>query len=242
MKKLLSFLLIAALALTTQAQERMIYDANAEKRMVTSFHAIKVSQGIELLIKQGNEEALAISADKKEYADAVKTEVVNGELRIYIKQDMEKWWQQLRRKGVQVKAYVAFKNLDELDGSSGSKIIVDGSLNGQKLSVELSSGATLSGELAVNILDIDLSSGAKSTVKGHAESMRVETSSGGHFSGYGLSTVTAKAEASSGGKTELLVSKELSVKASSGGAITYKGAGSISTISTSSGGKVRKVS
>ncbi|MBD0376981.1 MAG: hypothetical protein ICV51_15285, partial [Flavisolibacter sp.] len=59
-----------------------------------------MSHGIELLINQGNEEALAISAETKEYRDAVKTEVVNGELYIFIKQDLEKWWQQLRKKGI----------------------------------------------------------------------------------------------------------------------------------------------
>lgn len=240
MKKIFSLFLVAILALSVAAQEKVIYDANAEKRVVTPFHAIKVSHGIQLMVKQGNEEALAISAESQEHANAVKTEVVNGELRIYIKQDMEKWWQQLRRKGVQVKAYVAFKNMDRLDASSGANTTIDGRLSGNKLNVELSSGASLNGELAVNALDIELSSGAKSNIKGSVDKLSVETSSGAHFYGYDLAAATAKADASSGGKMELTVSKDLTASASSGGAITYKGAGGISNISTSSGGKVRK--
>ncbi|MDQ3847283.1 MAG: hypothetical protein M3342_25190 [Bacteroidota bacterium] len=47
-----------------------------------------LNYGIELLINQGNEEALAISAETKEYRNAVKTEVVNGELHIFIKQNL----------------------------------------------------------------------------------------------------------------------------------------------------------
>jgi hypothetical protein len=242
MKKILSLFLVGIMAVTATAQEKVIYDANAEKRSVGSFHAIEVSNGIQLLIKQGNEEAVAISASNPEHANAIKTEVVNGELRIYVKQDLQKWWQQLRKNGVQVKAYVSFKNLDKLEGSSGSKTTIDGTLASRKLDVDLSSGAFLTGTLAVTTLDMDLSSGAKSTVKGQVENLSIETNSGAHFNGYDLSAVTAKADASSGGKMELTVNKDLAASASSGGAISYKGAGSISNISTNSGGKVRKTS
>lgn len=242
MKKIFSLFLVGILALSAAAQEKVIYDANAEKRNVAPFHAIEVSNGIQLLIKQGNEEAVAISAQNPEYANAVKTEVVNGELRIYIKQDMQKWWQQLRKKGVQVKAYVSFKNIDRLEGSSGSKTTIDGRLSGNKLTVHLSSGAWLNGEVAVTAMNADLSSGAKSNVRGRVDNLSVETSSGAHFYGFGLSATTAKAGASSGGKMELTVNKDLAASASSGGAITYKGAGGISNVSTSSGGKVRKAS
>ncbi|HYH16398.1 MAG TPA: head GIN domain-containing protein [Flavisolibacter sp.] len=240
MKKIFSLFLVGLLALNATAQEKVIYDANAEKRVVSPFHAIKVSHGIQLMIKQGNEEALAISAEKQEYANAVKTEVVNGELRIYIKQDMEKWWNQLRRKGAPVKAYVSFKNLDRLDASSGARTTIDGSLTSNKLEVDLSSGASLTGNVAVTAMDIELSSGAKSNVKGRVDNLSVETSSGAHFNGYDLNAVTARADASSGGKMELSVSKDLAASASSGGAINYKGNGGISNVSTSSGGKVRK--
>jgi hypothetical protein len=47
--------------------------------------------------------------------------VVNGELRIYIEQSLNKWWQQLKKKGIDVKAYVSFKTLDKLDASSGAE-------------------------------------------------------------------------------------------------------------------------
>ena len=239
MKKIFSLFLVGILALSAAAQEKVIYDANAEKRAVTPFHAIKVSHGIQLLLKQGTEEALAISAEKQEYANAIKSEVVNGELRIYVKQDMEKWWNQ-NKKGTRIKAYVSFKNLDQLNASSGSNTTIDGRLSGNKLSVDLSSGASLNGELAVAALDIELSSGAKSNVKGNVDNLSVETSSGAHFYGYDLNATTAKADASSGGKMELTVNKDLAASASSGGAIVYKGAAGISNVSTSSGGKVRK--
>ena len=240
MKKLFSFLLLSLVTTAVLAQQKVVYDAHAEQRTVAPFHAIKVSHGIELLIKQGSDESLAISADNNEQRDAVKTEVVNGELRIYIEQRMEKWWQQVRKKGVRVKAYVSFKNLDRIDGSSGSKTTIDGSLSGNDLSIDLSSGALLNGDITVTTLDVDQSSGAKSTMGGRVQNLEVSASSGAHFYGYNLAAEKVKANASSGGKMELSVGKEMSASASSGGAINYKGEGSVSNVNTSSGGKVRR--
>ncbi len=222
------------------AQEKIIYDANAEVRKIGSFKAIKVSHGIELLLKQGNEEALAVSANDEKYRDAIKTEVINGELRIYVEQSFDKWWKQLRTKGKYLKAYVSFKNLEEIDGSSGSKTIVDGNLNSPVLSIDLSSGASFDGNLKVMNLTIDQSSGGKSYISGNVENLSATASSGGHFFGYELVVDKCKADASSGGKMQINVTKEMVAYASSGGGINYKGEGVIMDVSTSSGGKIRR--
>ena len=240
MKKLFPFLVLCLLATISFAQDKTVYDANAEKRTVSNFHAIRVSHGIELLLKQGDTEAIAISAKTKEQRDAIKTEVVNGELKIHIEQKLMDWWRQLRRNGVRVKAYVSFKSLDKINGSSGSKTTIDGNLTASDLFIDLSSGASLTGELKTNKLDVDQSSGAKSTIKGTVQDLNVETSSGAQFYGYDLSAAKGKADASSGGKIELSVTKEIDASASSGGGINYKGAATATNLSTSSGGKIKK--
>ncbi len=240
MKKLFSLLLLSLVTTVVMAQQTIVYDNNVEPRSVAPFHAVRVSHGIEVLMKQGDEEGVAISAATNEQRNAVKTEVVNGELRIYIEQRMEKWWQQLRKNGVKVKAYVSFKNLDRFDGSSGSKTTIDGGLKGEKLSINLSSGAHLNGAVTATVLDVDQSSGAKSSVEGRVQDLAITVSSGAKFNGYDLSADKVKANASSGGKMELSVAREMNANASSGGAINYKGEGSVSNVSTSSGGKVRR--
>jgi hypothetical protein len=242
MKSLLSLLFLIFATAQGYAQEKVIYDAHAEKRNVSTFHSIKVSQGITLMLQQGNEEALAISADKKEYGDAVKTEVVNGELRIYIEQSMNKWWQQLRKKGVEVKAYVSFKKLEKLDASSGARIDIQGKLVVPQLSLDLSSGAGITGEVQIAKLRMEQSSGAISRLRGQVQDLTVLSSSGAHHKGYELIAQEGTAHASSGAKIEISVEKKLAVSANSGGAILYKGNGLISSVKTGSGGKVHKVS
>jgi cytoskeletal protein CcmA (bactofilin family) len=241
MKKLFTTLLSTLFILFCLAQDKIVYDANAEQREAKNFHAIKISHGIELLLKQGSEEAMAISAEGKELRDAVKTEVVNGELRIYVKQDVEKWWRQLRSQGKKVKAYVSFKNLDRIDASSGSKTTIDGRLSADDLSINISSGAHVNGEIKANELEIDGSSGAVTTIKGNVQELEIRASSGAHLNGYDLVAEKGKANASSGGKIELSVNKEIAANASSGGAITYKGeSAAVREHSTSSGGKIRR--
>jgi hypothetical protein len=238
--KFLIILIATAFVLPAIAQERIIFDKNAEIREVKPFHSLQVSQGIRVILHQGNEEALAISADKKEYADAVKTEVVNGVLRIYIEQSMGKWWQQLRKTGVQVNAYVSYKTLKNIDASSGAHVKFDNDLNEQHLKVDLSSGALISGTINAGTLTMDASSGAKSDLKGNVRNLSLSASSGAHINGYGLIAKEGNANASSGGKIQLTVQDKFTANASSGGGITYKGEGTAST-HTSSGGKIRRV-
>jgi len=89
-------------------------------------------------------------------------------------------------------------------------------------------------------LTIDQSSGGRSFISGIVEKLNVTASSGGHFYGYDLVVNKCKADASSGGKMQINVSKEIVAYASSGGGINYKGEGVIMDISTSSGGKIRR--
>jgi Putative auto-transporter adhesin, head GIN domain len=225
------------LAVFSFAQDKVINDANAEARSVSGFHAIKISSGIDLVIKQGNSEAVAVSASEKVYRDRIKTEVVNGVLKIYY--ENEKWYKGRGSNGKKLRAYVSFKQIDMLDCSSGSSTIVDGSMSAGNLKIELSSGADFKGALQSTSLNIDESSGATAHISGKTQLLSVETSSGAGFYGYELLSDKCNADASSGGNIQINVNKELSADASSGGDIRYKGQGVITKISTGSGGSVK---
>jgi Putative auto-transporter adhesin, head GIN domain len=237
MKKIFLFAFTSLLSVSLLAQDKVINDANAEVRNVIGFHGIKVSHGIELVIKQGNAEAVAVSASEKQYRDRIKTEVVNGILKIYY--ENEKWYKAWSTNGKRLKAYVSFKQLDLVDGSSGSSTTIEGTMNAGYLKIDLSSGAGFSGSVQANRLTVDESSGATAHINGKAQAVSVETSSGAGFYGYDLISDNCDADASSGGSIEINVSKELSADASSGGDIRYRGNGVITKISTSSGGSVK---
>ena len=62
MKKALVTYIILCISYLAGAQDKVIYDANAQKREVGSFHSVHVSHGIDLFISQSNEEGLVVSA------------------------------------------------------------------------------------------------------------------------------------------------------------------------------------
>ena len=82
MKSLQLLALFLLLTCITLAQKQ-VNDPNAESRNVKGFHAVKVATGIDLLLSQGNTEAVAVSASTNEHRDRIKTVVENGVLKIY---------------------------------------------------------------------------------------------------------------------------------------------------------------
>lgn len=72
------------------AQNTIVNDANAQVRTVSSFHAIQVSTGINLILKQGNSDAVAVSGSSAEITSRIKTIVENGKLKIYFDNEGQK--------------------------------------------------------------------------------------------------------------------------------------------------------
>jgi hypothetical protein len=238
MKKILFAVVSFFVLASAVAQNKVVNDGNAQVRSVNSFHALKVSTGIHLYLTQGGEEKVAVSADRTDDRDRIKTEVVDGVLKIYFDNNHD--WFSSDHRDRKLRAYVSCKTLDMLKASSGAHVEVDGSINSGKLDMDFSSGAYFNGNVKVTSLTVDQGSGSHSVISGSASNVRVDASSGSHLDASNLESVDCDADASSGAHVDVNVSKALSANASSGGHIYYHGEASIHTINTSSGGSVSK--
>ena len=236
MKKLFALLSFLCSVVLLNAQSTVIRDANAQARKISSFHAIEVSNGINLIITQGNEEAVAVSASSPEIRDRIRTEVSNGRLKIYFDNKGLHGWNVKK----ELKAYVSFKNLDALEANSGADASTNGNINVSTLSISLSSGADFKGTVTAAKLSVNQSSGSDMDIKGKVNEVNITTTSGSDFNGYDLISETCKADASSGSDIEITVNKTLNASASSGGSVNYKGSAVLSNVSNSSGGKIKK--
>jgi len=230
--------LITLLSLQLYAQDLVVNDANAEKRTLSSgFSAIQVSDGIEVFLTQGGEESVAVSASDQKYMERFKTEVKDGTLRIYYDSKSMVWNSNEKRK---LRAYVSFKNIDNLKASSGSDIRAKSVLKLESLKMHFSSGAQFNGEVNITQLDVSENSGAEVNVTGTAENLKTDLNSGAMFKGFDLAVNFCDAKASSGAEVRITVNKELAAKANSGGSIKYKGEGVVKDINVNSGGSVKK--
>ena len=237
MKKIF-FSLFALLSVHLFAQDVEVNDANAVKRSLpTSFNAINVSDGIDLLLTQGSEESLAVSASEPKYLEKLKSEIVDGTLKIYYDNAGMIWNSNEKRK---LKAYVSFKTLEKLQASLGANVKASTILHVSKLELKVSSGALFTSEVNATQLTAFQDSGAEINITGKTTELTVEASSGALFKGYELVSDYCKAKSSSGGLIRINVEKELNAKASSGGGIHYKGNAVIKEVNISSGGSVKK--
>lgn len=216
----------------------VINDLNAEPRSVSGFHAIKVSDGIDLYLSYGDE-AAAVSASEIKYRDKIKMQVDNGVLRIWYDND-NNVNQIIFNNRRNLRAYISYKMLDAITASAGSDVLVDGVIRGNSFTLKISSGSDFKGNVEVNDLDVDQSSGSDITMGGKANTVSIEASSGSDFNGYSLVADVCTARCSSGSDITITVNKELKAKASSGSDIHYRGNASMVDITKSSGGSVKK--
>ena len=219
MKKIWISFVVALMAISSAMAQKVVYDDNAQKRTIGSFHAIETSSGIEVIITKGDKEELAVTVGDKDYLNEVSTVVKNGVLKISREGDWNLWKQW---KNWRVKVYVSYIKLDEVQATSG------GSINGTDVKLEK--------------LSARLNSGGSINLSGTVETLEVDGNSGAQFKGYSLSTVNCKADVSSGAGMQVTVTKEISAKATSGGYIRFKGDGLIRDINVNSGGSVKRQS
>jgi hypothetical protein len=240
MKKFVFLFAILCGALISVAQKQVINDANAEARKLTgSFNTIKVSNGIDLYISQGETESIAVSASNTEYRNKIKISVESGVLKIWYEDESKFWKNGSNRK---LKAYISFKNLTKLTAGGASDVILNGDIRSDELTLSFSGasdfkgGAVFANELVVNISgasDVDINGGKVTTLK-------VDASGASDFSGFGLITDNCSADASGASDIKVTVNNELNARASGASGIHYKGSGKIQNLKTSGASSVNR--
>jgi hypothetical protein len=234
MKKITCLFTLLLAFTSLWAQRTVINDANVESRKVSGFHSVEVSGGIHLYLSQDDEEALAVSASTTDARNNIQTEVQNGILKIWYK-NSGKWKSGNRR----LRAYVAFKKLDQLKASGASNVIITGELRGDELKIDLSGASDLKADIHVNKLNIHQSGASDATVSGKAVEVVLNASGASEMDGYALESETCKVRASGASDVMITVNKELHADASGASSVKHKGNPAVRDVKTSGGGRVR---
>jgi|KBSMisStaDraftv2_1062788.scaffolds.fasta_scaffold09296_3 hypothetical protein len=220
MKKFfLSLAIMLSACFCAFAQKTIVADENAEQRSLTgSFNAIKVSGGIDLYLSQYETESIAVSASEEQYRERIKTVIENGTLKIYY--DGDKLWNTGKKK---LKAYVSFKNLENLAASGASDVVVTGAITVPSLRIDCSGASDFKGAVKVDKLTIELSGASDAKISGSASEVAIQSSGASDVKGYDLVTENCTAKASGASDINITVNKELNVHASGASDVYYKG-------------------
>jgi len=235
MKKFL-FLPVLLIAFSWASAQKTILDPNAELRSVKGFHAVEVSNGIDLYLSSGDE-ALAVSGSTSDYTAHIKTSVENGVLKIWYEEDKNRIVFNNKRA---LKAYLSYKALDNIQASGGSDVYIDGTLKAKSLVVSISGGSDFKGKIDADDLKIEQSGGSDINIEGAANSVVISASGGSDFNGYDFISQSCSVEASGGSDVHITVTKDLSADASGGSDVLYKGAATLKK-NKAIGSNVKKV-
>jgi hypothetical protein len=240
MKKIVSLFLLIAFVFAASAQ-KVINDANVEKRTVSGYHGISVATGIKLVLTESTTEDVAVSAATTEFRDKIITKVENGILKIYYENENKLKININKKEKKDLKAWVSYKTLDKLDANTGAGVEIEGTLKATTLTMNVNTGATVKGAIDVDDLDVDQNTGSVISFTGNADKLTVDGDTGSTFKGTDLTTDNCNVTASTGAGVYITVQKELNVKANTGGYVKYKGDAGIREIKTNTGGSVSKI-
>jgi len=233
MKQFFTFLVASLISLAAFSQ-KTIHDPNAEVREATGFHAIEVSDGIDLYLSNGNE-AVAVSAKETDQRSKIRTEVKDGVLKIYYGE----------RNGVHLsfgnrslKAYVSYKMLDRLSASGGSDVKVEGTIKASSFKLDVSGGSDFEGRIEAGSLQVEQSGGSDVNISGSAGTAKISASGGCDLDGYDLVTDTCTIEASGGSDINITVNGEISAEATGASDVSWKGNAKVKSARASGAGSV----
>ncbi|MEI6047526.1 MAG: head GIN domain-containing protein [Bacteroidota bacterium] len=234
--KILTFA-IAILSITACINGQMRKTVWGDKKIVTKerktepFTGIKVSTGIDVFLKQGNNEAVSVEADENLH-EYILTEVRDGVLNVYTDANI--------RSAERKRVYVTMKEVKSIRTTSAGDVIGEAPLKSDKLELSASSAGNIKLEVFAKEINLDISSSGDITLAGEADILEADLSSAGDLNAYDLKVREADVSASSAGDADINVSEKITARASSAGDINYQGNPKYVDANSSSAGGIHK--
>jgi hypothetical protein len=200
----------------------------SETRAVKGIDHVDLATLGELLIVQGEEEELVVSAEENILPHLI-TSVRGSALEIYSEENV----------GVVPTRKVTYtlkvKDISALSVSSSGSIYAE-KLDSQKLELSISSSGDIRiGNITASDLRVRISSSGNLTLKGQVVSQDVRISSSGNYLAADLLSQSAYVNISSSGNARIWVTGDLGVQLSSSGNVEYYGNPKVASKTSSSG-------
>ena len=207
-------------------------DVVKKERNAIKATGIRVSSGIDVYLKQGNDFKLSVEADENLH-DYILTELNGDMLHVYTDANI--------RRAESKKVYVTLKEINSISCSSAGDLFGETPVKSDNLKLSASSAGDIKLEVYAKNIDINISSSGDITLTGEADFMEADLSSAGDLNAYNLKVREAEVSASSAGDADIYVTEKLTARSSSAGDINYKGNPEyVDAHSSSAGGVHRK--
>ncbi|NML70721.1 DUF2807 domain-containing protein [Chryseobacterium sp. RP-3-3] len=223
-----------------------------EKEFNGNFDEIEVSQAIDAEVIKSETEKVVISAPEN-IINEILVDNDGGKLHIHYKKGIRVM------NSHNVKAKIYTKDFSKLTANSAASITIKDKFTQEKVSIDISSAASVTGDLEANDfdisagssssysgkvwavdLDIEASSAASLDISGKSKNADITSSSGSSISAKDLIADNVKADASSGASLQVSAVASVDAEASSGGSVDISKKGELKNVTKqeSSGGSV----
>ncbi|MBX2940514.1 MAG: DUF2807 domain-containing protein [Ferruginibacter sp.] len=223
------WMITGALLLSACSFKRGSGNIVSENRNVSAFESIKVSEGIEAEVSNGPL-SVRVEADDN-LIRYIQTEVRNSRLKVNL--DLTSV------DDAHMKVYITAPDIRKIAASSGATVdIINVLKHNERIELDASSAAAISGGVDAPEVALEASSGAELDVEGRTRNLKAKASSGSTIDAAALKSETAEVRSSSGSTAKVYASVQLKAQASSGSSVHHSG-GAQTEIKQSSGGVVR---
>jgi len=228
----------------------------SETRNVSGFSKIEVSTGIELIFTQSNSQSIKVTTDSTEKLEKIKTEIQGKTLKIFVG---NKGNYHSKNCFEILKVEVSQDNIDSFMANSGASITIQNEINAPKITIDINSGASFSGNIKSEFVDLKTNSGAKFTgnietnafegdfesaanitLSGNSKTTKIISNSASNCDAKNFITEKANITADSAASVSITATQSLQADASSIALINYYGTPSNVTTNTCSLGKIIK--
>ncbi|MBE0661991.1 MAG: DUF2807 domain-containing protein [Bacteroidales bacterium] len=187
---------------------------SSETREVSSFDAIEISGAFHVYLIQGNNESLVIEADDN-LLQYIESGVRGG--RLYIEPRAFSF------RNPTLKAYITFRDLDEIRASGAVKITGETSLEFGRLLISTSGASDIDLELYGERLELKVSGAGKTHIDGEVEKTIIRLSGASKLNAESLYVEKMDINISGAGSANVRVEDELVANISGAGNIRYIG-------------------
>ena len=215
MKNLLLSALLSLLALAPALAQTT--------RAVPTFHAIKVSGGIELTLTAGATQRVEVSTEPAELAQYLTTTVADGTLTLRFEHPRG------NARGQHLRVAVTADQLTALTASGGAAVTASGAFAAPTFALEASSGSAVRADLTTTDLTVSQHGGSVVTLNGQAAKLTLDVNGGSVFSGDELPAATCQVQANGGSIVKLRAKDSLTATANGGSSIKYHGSPRVTT-------------
>ena len=179
---------------------------------VESFSEIVLTGRLNVELKIADKEEVIIETKGIEVED-IGVNVKGGVLRINA-------LNAFKNKNIEINVTIYHKDLYEISASAGAIVSKEETLNGEKLDLDVSSGAKIAIDVNVKAFT---ASGASLLLSGKVESGQLTAATGGMIDGKKLEVDRAYVVSSTGASILVKAISELDIRSNTGGNVTYYG-------------------